>query len=115
MATSPFVPEDERAEYVKPEFLKKTAALEPVDWLPKIQARKFRLDHELFETNTPKAAKERLRAAVPTGASVVLYKNMEEFKAAFQDGKNLQWIQHELQSIPGPVASTHTAAGQQRQ
>jgi hypothetical protein len=40
---------------------------------------------------------------------------MEEFKAAFQDGKNLQWIQHELQSIPGPVASTHTAAGQQRQ
>jgi hypothetical protein len=86
MATSPFVPEDERAEYVKPDFLKKVAALEPVDWLPKIQAKKFRLDNELFETNTPKAAKEKLRAAAPAGASVFLYKNMEEFKAAFQNG-----------------------------
>ena len=70
MATSPFVPEDERAEYVKPEFLKKVAALEPVEWLPKIQAKRFRLDNELFDTNTPKAAKEKLRAAVPAGATV---------------------------------------------
>jgi len=100
MATSPFVPEDERAEYVKPEFLNKAAALEPVDWLPKIQAKKFRLDNELFETNTPKVAKEKLRAAVPAGSSVVLYKTLEEFKAAFQEGKNLEWIQHELQSLP---------------
>src|SRR5271163_3273707 len=96
MTTSPFVPEDERADYVKPEFLKKVAALEPVDWLPKIQARKFRLDHEVFETSTPPAAKEKLRAAVPAGATVDLYKNMDEFKAAFQDGKNLKWIQREL-------------------
>jgi len=109
MATSPFVPEDERAEYVKPEFLKQVAALEPVDWLPKIQARKFRLDNELFETNTPKAAKEKLRAAIPAGASVMLYKTLEEFKAAFQDGKNLEWIQRELQSRPEPPASTDTA------
>jgi hypothetical protein len=112
MATSPFVPEDERAEYVKPEFLKKAAALEPADWLPKIQAKKFRLDDELFETNTPKTAKEKLRAAAPAGASVLLYKNMEEFKAAFQDGKNLEWIQHELQSLPEPGASSRAAASQ---
>jgi hypothetical protein len=109
MATSPFVPEDERAQYLKAEFLKKAAALEPVDWLPKIQARKFRLDNEFFETTTPKPAKEKLRAAVPAGASVMLYENMEEFKAAFQDGKNLQWIQHELQSLPEPAAATTTA------
>ena len=50
MATSPFVPEDERAEYIKPEFLKKVAILEPVDWLPKIQAKKFRLQDAVFET-----------------------------------------------------------------
>ena len=35
LATSPFVPADERAEYVKPEFLKKVSTLEPVDWLPR--------------------------------------------------------------------------------
>jgi hypothetical protein len=109
LATSPFVPEDERAQYVKPEFLKKAAALEPVDWLSKIQAKKFRLDNELFETDTPKAAKEKLRDAVPAGASVTLYTNMDEFKAAFQDGKNLEWIQRELQSLPEPEAANSTA------
>ncbi len=103
MATSPFVPADERPQCVKPDFLKKVAALEPVDWLPKIQPRRFRLDDELFDTNTPKAAKEKLRAAVPAGSSVMLYKNMDEFKAAFEDGKNLQWIQLELRSIPVPA------------
>ena len=102
MATSPFVPEDERAEYMKPEFLRKAAALDPLEWLPKIQAKKIRLDNELFDTNTPKAAKEKLRAAVPAGASVMLYKNVDEFKAAFQDGENLRWIQRELQPVPGP-------------
>jgi hypothetical protein len=114
LATSPFVPEDERAEYVKPEFLKKAASLEPIDRLAKIQARKFRLDQELFETNTPKASKEKLREALPAGANVVLYKNMEEFKAAFEDGKNLQWIQHELRSLPEPRASASSATGQQK-
>jgi hypothetical protein len=49
MATSPFVPEDERAEYVKPEFLKRAAALEPIEWLPKIQAKKFLLQDAVFE------------------------------------------------------------------
>jgi len=112
MATSPFVPEDERAQYVKPEFLKKVAGLDPVDWLPKIQAKKFRLDNELFDTNTPKTAKEKLRAAAPAGTSVTLYANMDEFKAAFQDGKNLEWIQHELQSLPEPGAANSTAAVQ---
>ena len=103
MATSLFVPEDERAEYTKPEFLKKAAALEPLDWLPKIQAKKFRLDDELFDNNTPKDAQEKLRRAVPGGSSVIVYKNMDEFKAAFEDGKNLEWIQRELQSLPAPV------------
>jgi dienelactone hydrolase len=115
MATSPFVPEDEREEYVKPEFLKKVAALEPVEWLPKIQVKKFRLDNELFDTNTPKAAQEKLRARVPAGATVDLYRNMEEFKAAFQDGKNLQWIQHELRLLTetGPPTSNAAAVSQQ--
>ncbi len=115
MATSPFVPADERAEYVKPEFLKKVAALEPVEWLPKIQAKKFRLDIELFETNTPKTAKERLRAAVPTSTNVMLYKNFDEFKSAFEDGKNLEWIEHELQSLPEPAAATDISTSHQRQ
>jgi hypothetical protein len=97
---SPLVPEDERPQYLRPEFLKKVAALDPVDWLPKTQARKFRLDDELFDKATPGAAQEKLRSIVPAGSSVLLYRQMDEFKSAFQDGKNLEWIKHELESIP---------------
>lgn len=101
MATSPFVPEDERQNYVTPEFLKKTAPIDPLVWLPKLQARKFRLDQQLFDTNTPTPVKEKLRAAIPAAATtVMLYKNIEEFKTEFQDGKNLRWIQQQLESIP---------------
>jgi hypothetical protein len=103
LATSPLVPENERAQYVQPDFLRKVATLDPVVWLPKILAKKFRLDDELFDEITPKDVQEKLREAVPTGSSVIRYKNMDEFKAAFEGGKNLEWIQHELQSLPAPA------------
>ena len=108
MATSPFVPEDERPDFVKPEFLRKAAALETLDWLPKIQARKFRLQQTILETDTPKPAKEKLRAAVPAGTTVVLYQTLEEFNAAFPNSVNLQWMKHELQSLPVPGAASST-------
>jgi hypothetical protein len=107
LATSPFVPEDERADYLKPEFLKKAAALETIEWLPKIQAEKFRLQQLTFETDTPPAAKEKLRAAVPVGTDVVLYKTLPEFNTAFPHSTNLAWIEHQLQAVQEP----ETAAG----
>jgi hypothetical protein len=113
MATSPFVPEEERADYVKPDFLKNAAVLEPIDWLPKIQARKFRLQDAIFEPITPKPAKEKLRAAVPSGATVVIYKTPEDFNAVVRGKTELEWIRHELRSLPSlyPLAA---AAGTSR-
>ena len=106
METSPFVPEDERAQYVKPEFLKKVAALEPIDWLPKVQAKKFRLRDALFEPNTPRIAKDKLRAAVPAGATLVIYKTPEDFNAVVREKKELEWIERELQSLPDMRAAS---------
>jgi hypothetical protein len=113
MATSPFVPADERAQYVKPEFLKKVAGLDPADWLPKIQAKKFRLDNSLFESNNPTQVREKLRAAAPVGTNILIYKTLDDFKIDFQDGKNLEWIQHQLESISEPPASISRATGPQ--
>jgi hypothetical protein len=98
MAASPFVPKDERAEYLRPDFLKKVATLDPVDWLPKIRAKSFRLDTEIFEINTPVEIKQKLRAAVSHGANAPTYKTMDDFKAAFENGNNLKWIHQGLQS-----------------
>jgi len=100
MATSPFVPEEERAAYMKPEFLKKAGTLETLDWLPEIQAKKFRFQQTIFDTDTPKAAKEKLRAALPAGTDVGIYNTPQEFRAAFPNSSNLDWIRHELRSLP---------------
>jgi len=109
IADSPFVPEDERPQYVKPEFLKKAAILEPVEWLPKIQAKKFRLQDAVFETTTPKPAKEKLRASVPAGTTVLIYRTPEDFNAVVKNQKDLEWIQRELRSLPESYLSTSNA------
>jgi hypothetical protein len=109
MATSPFVPEEERPDYVKPEFLKKVAALEPVEWMPRVQAKKFRLQDATFESNTPKAAKEKLRAAIPSGATLTIYKTPEEFNTLVRRHQELDWIQNELRSLPARQATDAAA------
>jgi hypothetical protein len=45
----------------------------------------------------------------------MFYKNMEEFKQAFQDGRNLQWIQHELQSVAEPPPANSAASPSHKQ
>jgi len=111
MATSEFPPKDERPDYVKPEFLKKIAPLETLDWLPKIQAKKSRFQQLLFDTDTPPPVKEKLRAAVPAGTPVVLYKTIDEFKAAFPYSTNLDWMKRELRALPdsNPPAAKPTS------
>lgn len=109
MAKSPFVPEDERADYVTPLFLGKAAMLDPLGWLPKIKARKFRLQDATFEANTPKEAKEALRAAVPPGASVVLYHTPHEFNMAMIHNQEMDWMHSELRAL-GEPAAPRTAA-----
>jgi hypothetical protein len=100
LATSTFVPAKERPDYVKPEFLKKVAAFDPLQQMAKMQAKKFRLDDDLFNSTTPAVIQEKLRGAAPPGSAVMVYKNFDEAKAAFADGKNLEWIDHELESLP---------------
>jgi len=98
-ASSTFPPEDERANYLTPEFLKKAAALDPVDWLPRIQAKNFRLQDATFETTTPKIAKEKLRSAVPAGSTVVIYKIPDDFNAVVRSNTELTWIEQQLRSL----------------
>jgi hypothetical protein len=110
IATSPFVPEDERPDYLKPEFLKRASVLDPVEWLPKVQANKFRFQQNIFETDTPKAAKEKLRASAPASTTFVFYKTVSEFTAAFPNSTNLEWMEHELSLVPQLAPASSVAA-----
>jgi hypothetical protein len=100
MTTSEFVPEEERPDFVKPEFLKKVAPLDPLEWLAKIQAKKFRFRQNTFELDSPTPTKEKLRSAIPAGTPVVQYKNVSEFVKDFPHSTDLKWIEANLQSVP---------------
>jgi hypothetical protein len=113
MKYSPFVPEDERAEYLKPEFLTKAAALDPVEWLPRIQAKSFRLQEEDFDFKTPVAAKQKLRAAVPANATIVIYKSREDRNAVVRQHRELDWIKYQLLGLPTGTQMS-IAAGTQK-
>ena len=108
MEKSPFVPTSERPDYVKPEFLSKIATLEPLEWMPKIQAKRFRLQQRNFDYETPLASKDKLQRAIPPGATASFYKSIAEFATAEgeDEEKTLDWIKTELRSLPqvDPVA-----------
>ncbi|MFZ1915954.1 MAG: alpha/beta hydrolase [Terriglobales bacterium] len=112
MATSPFVPKEERPDYLKPEFLSKVALLEPIDWMPKVQAKKFRLLQRSYELETPTASKEKLQKAAPPGAIVEFCKNQVEFAYVVgEDGrKGVDWIKGQLRSLPAPTAASTVVA-----
>ena len=105
MAKSPFVPEEERANYVKPEYLKRVAALDPVDWLPKVQAKKFRLQDATFDSETPEASHAKLRAAVPARGTIVTYNDWKEYRAAVVNNKQMDWLHQEMRALPDPNGS----------
>lgn len=109
MATSPFVPKDERADYVKPEYLKKVSTLDPVDWLPKVKARKFRYQDALFEEITPRTSKDKLRAAVPSGAMVQVYNTPKDYAIAINGNKQMGWMYSELRALPEATAGKSAA------
>lgn len=111
-ASSPFPPKEERANYRTSKFLKKVTPVDPVRWLPKIQAQKFRFQDALFEATTPKAAKVKLRAAVPVGSTVVVYNTPEEFNAVTRSNSELTWIKRELRFL-GPSSSSIAAPSKQ--
>jgi hypothetical protein len=101
MATSPFIPENERANYVKPEFLRAAATLETTKWLPRIKAKKFRMQQNIFSTYTPPAVKEKMRAAAPAGTTFAFYQTVPDYMAVFgKVSTNLDWVKHELRMLP---------------
>jgi len=109
LAQSTIVPGDERADYLKPEFLKKVENLDPVKWLPQLKTQRVRLQYLQSDTITPKAARERMEAAAPADAKIVHYENAKEFlKSAGYTGKMFDWVKEQL--VP-TVSAEKTGSG----
>ena len=112
MEKSAFPPPTERPDYVKADFLSKVAPLDTVDWLPKVQAKKFRLQQRHYDQQTPIGSKQKMQAAVPEGTTVAFYNNVTEFgKGVGEHGeKSLDWMKEQLRSLPESTPENAIAA-----
>jgi hypothetical protein len=100
MTGSTLIPENERPNYVKPEFLKKVAGLDPVQWLPQLKTQRVRIQDVADDTVTPKAAQARIESVAPAGAKVKRYDNTRQFYEASSAGRLFQWVKEQIRQIP---------------
>lgn len=98
LAHSSLPPEEERPQYVKPEFLKLAAPLDPLKWFGQVKA-KVRLQYLSEASVTPAAARERIAAAAPSQTTRIPYPEaVERYKAA--KTKFFDWIKEQVQAAP---------------
>ncbi len=96
MAKSTLVPENERPNFVKPEFLKKVAGLDTVDWLPKLKTQTVRVQIVDYDTITPLEAKKAIAAAVPSNMVLIHYENGKQLHDALAMGHTFDWVKGKM-------------------
>jgi len=100
LAHSDLIPEEERADYLKPDFLGKVAPLDPILYLPKLNRCPLRLQDVLYDGNTPMSVKKRIESALPPNGELTIYKTRKEFQEVIGDGQILEWMKQQLASMP---------------
>jgi hypothetical protein len=108
LAKSTMVPEDERPNYLKPEFLSKLENLDPVKWLPELKTQTVRLQYVEEGTVTPDAARKRVIAAAGPNVKVIQYPDNKAFaESVAATGKRFDWIKEQLR----PAAAGQSGSG----
>jgi hypothetical protein len=101
MAQSKRIPEEERPNFVRPEFLKRVAPFDPLVWLGKLKSRPMRLQDATYERDTPQVAKRLMEEALPRTAQIVRYEDVKAFnEKAVAEGKMVNWIKDQVKATP---------------
>jgi hypothetical protein len=95
-AKSTRIPEDERPNFLKPEWQKSAGALDPVKWLPKLTTLKMRVQFIKSVSITPAEVQKKIEATVPPNAQIVHYDDAAAFKQAVAGGTGFDWIKDEM-------------------
>ena len=101
LAKSTLVPENERADYLKPEFLDKLANLDPVKWLPQLKTEHVRLQYiENGVSVTPSLARQKIEASAGTNIQMVRYQDSKQFLSQVAaKGTGFDWIKERLGKV----------------
>jgi cephalosporin-C deacetylase-like acetyl esterase len=96
LAKSKFVPDDQRAKYVAPDFLARVAALDPLQWLPKVKARSIRIQNVRQDGGVPDSVEEKLEAAAPDITEIDQFGDSRALVPAAAGGRLLDWMKEQL-------------------
>jgi hypothetical protein len=102
LAKSSLIPDKERADYLKPEFLKSVQNLEPVTYFPELSKRQVRLQYiTKGVTVTPAIVQKQVESAAPSNVTIVHYQDMKTFRTdVIATGKGFDWIKEQLGPNP---------------
>jgi hypothetical protein len=99
LATSSLVPDEERGDYLKPDFLKRVAPLDPVQWFSRVTAT-VRLQYLSEPSVTPWIVRERIAAAAPPHTKVMAHHEaVAQYRAASRM-TFFDWIKDQLRLAP---------------
>ncbi|HVN19446.1 MAG TPA: hypothetical protein VMU05_11750 [Dongiaceae bacterium] len=105
LAKSPVVePDPDHANYVKPEFLKRVAPLDPVKWLPELKVP-VRIQQVSEYPAMPAECKEKIKAAVPKQAELVPFATDRELVTKEARGALFDWMKKQIR----PQGDLHNA------
>jgi hypothetical protein len=97
------VPKEERDDYLKPEFLKQVAPLDPVLYLSKLTSCAVRIQF-WDDLNSPtKEAAGKIEAAAPATAKITHYPSAFSMSLTNGEGRLFEWLAATL-SPPQPKA-----------
>jgi hypothetical protein len=111
LAKSSVVQDDpNKADYLKPQFLKKVAPLDPVKWLPLMKSVHIRLQQPMDADPVPRLCKDRIKSALPKTkeAEVLRFKTTAELFNSQGGGNLFQWIKAQVKGLPGAPDSLPT-------
>jgi hypothetical protein len=103
LKSSPVVPDNQRPEFLAPEFLKKAEAVEPLTYVHALRDRAFRVQQILDYPNTPPAARDKIAASVPAG-QLMQYKDRAAHAEAWSGSGLSGWLAEHLKPSSGETA-----------
>jgi hypothetical protein len=96
LAKSAVVAQDpDHADYVKPDFLKRVAPLDPVKWLPELKVP-VRIQQVRQGDSTPMEVKEAVASAAPKKASIMRFETDSDMSDHEGGGRLFDWIKEQL-------------------
>lgn len=96
VATSTRIPEKERPNFMKKEWLDLNASMDPIKWFPQLKTPNVRLQLVKSVGITPAEAQAKIAAAAPRQAKIVRFDDVQTFKASAADGSGLDWLKEHV-------------------